>query len=65
MALPHALVDATAGILHLVLPSLLLDGTQRERALPLISEHHHRWVSWADRPIRVIEVKIKARSRRH
>lgn len=65
MALPHALVDPTAGILHLVLSGLLLDGTQRERALPLISEHHRRWVSWADRPIRVIKVQIKARSCRH
>ena len=65
MALPHALVDTAAGILHLVLPGLLLDGTQRERALPLISEHHHRRVSWANRTIRVIKVQIKAGSRRH
>ena len=65
MALPHALVDTTAGILHLVFPGLLLDGTQREGALPLISEHHHRWVSWPDRPICVIKVQIKAGSRRH
>ena len=65
MALPHALVDSIAGILHLILPSLLLDGTQWERALPLISEHHRSWVSWADRPIRVIKVQIKPGSRRH
>ena len=65
MALPHALVDATASILHLMLPGLLLDGTQRKRALSLISEHHHRRVSWAHRSIRVIKVQIKAGSRRH
>lgn len=65
MALPHALVDASAGNKHLVLPGLLLDGTQRERALPLISEHHNRRVCWPDRPICVIKVQIKAGSRRH